>query len=81
MDRDLGTLEPGKLADLVVLDANPLENIRDTDKVRSVMLGGRLYDAATLNEQVTGTRQRQPYWWEESNDPKAGSTRASAHAH
>jgi imidazolonepropionase-like amidohydrolase len=81
MDRDLGTLEPGKLADLVVLDANPLENIRDTDKVRSVMLGGRLYDAATLNEQVTGTRQRQPYWWEESKDPKAGSTRASGHAH
>ena len=81
MDRDIGTLEPGKLADLVILNANPLENIRDTDKVRSVMLGGRLYDAATLNEQVTGTRQRQPYWWEEGDDPKAGSTRASAHAH
>jgi hypothetical protein len=28
------------------------------------MLGGRLYDAATLNEVTTGTRKRLPYWWE-----------------
>jgi imidazolonepropionase-like amidohydrolase/Tol biopolymer transport system component len=81
MDRDLGSLEPGKLADLVVLDANPLENIRNSDKVRSVMLGGRLYDAATLNEQVTGSRTRQPYWWEEGSDPQAGRPRGTAHAH
>ena len=64
MERDLGTLEPGKLADLVVLDANPLDDIQNTDNVSQVMLGGRLYDAATLNEQVTGDRVRPPYWWE-----------------
>ncbi len=61
---DLGTLEPGKLADLVILDADPTENIRNTEKIAKVMLNGRLYDAATLNEEVTGTRQRQPYYWE-----------------
>jgi Tol biopolymer transport system component/imidazolonepropionase-like amidohydrolase len=42
---DLGSLEPGKLADLVVLDGNPLEDIRQTEKVSMVMKDGVLYDA------------------------------------
>jgi imidazolonepropionase-like amidohydrolase/Tol biopolymer transport system component len=81
LDSDLGTLEPGKLADLVVLDANPLDNIRNSDKVSRVMQGGRLYDAATLNEQVTGTRQRQPYWWEASREALPGRRPAEVHKH
>jgi imidazolonepropionase-like amidohydrolase len=79
--KDLGSLESGKLADLVVLDANPLENIRNSEKVAQVMLGGRLYDSATLNERVTGTRVRQAYWWEGNGNPQAGSLRATAHGH
>jgi imidazolonepropionase-like amidohydrolase len=62
--KDIGSLEPGKLADLVILDADPLADIQNTDEVSKVMLNGRLYDAKTLNEEVTGTRQRQPYYWE-----------------
>ena len=65
--KDVGSLEPGKLADLVVLTADPTSDIRNSDKVAQVMLGGRLYDAATLNETVTGTRKRQAYWWESSS--------------
>ncbi|GAA4004237.1 amidohydrolase family protein [Sphingomonas humi] len=81
LDRDVGSLEPGKLADMVVLDANPLDNIRNTEKVAKVMLGGRLYDAATLNEEVTGTRQRQAYWWETSRSPLPGRKAEPAHKH
>ena len=62
--KDVGSLEVGKLADLVVLDADPTVDIRNSDKVYRVMLGGRLYDPATLNEVVTGNRKRAPYWWE-----------------
>ena len=64
MARDIGTLEVGKLADLLVLDGDPTENIRNTERVSRVMLGGRLYDAATMREVETGSGGRGAYWWE-----------------
>jgi imidazolonepropionase-like amidohydrolase/Tol biopolymer transport system component len=63
-DRDLGSLEPGKLADLVVMDRNPLANIRDTESISRVMMNGRLYDAATMNEIAPRVRPRGSFWWE-----------------
>ena len=63
-DREIGSLEPGKLADLVVMDRDPLADIRNTESISRVMLNGRLYDAATMNEIAPRQRPRGPFWWE-----------------
>jgi imidazolonepropionase-like amidohydrolase/Tol biopolymer transport system component len=72
-DKDVGSLEIGKLADMIVLDADPVSNIRNTELIHYVVLGGRIYDPMTLNEVATGKRLRQPYWWEGAGSGFAGA--------
>src|ERR1044071_470647 len=50
LDADVGALAAGKLADLLVLDANPLDNIRNSTSIRWVMTNGRLFDANNMAE-------------------------------
>jgi cytosine/adenosine deaminase-related metal-dependent hydrolase len=63
MEKQLGTLTEGKLADLIVIDGNPMEDIRSSENVIYTMINGRLYDTATMNE-VGSDAKRTKFFWE-----------------
>ena len=65
LQNDLGSIENGKLADLVILNANPLDDIHHTDDVSHVVLNGHIFDAATLDERFSGEARLRPFWWHE----------------
>lgn len=67
LDHQLGSIEPGKLADLIVLDRDPLADIRNTNSVRYSMVNGRLYDAESMNEIGNYNRPRTRFYWELDN--------------
>ena len=76
------SLEVGKLADLVVLDRNPLDNIRDTTAIRYTVINGRVYDS---NMDEVGGEARAPFWFEEEDgeafSPSMTLTHGHAHTH
>jgi hypothetical protein len=62
---DIGSLKVGKLADLVILDKNPLEDIQNTNSVLYTMVNGRLYDTNTMDEVGNSPKKRLPFYWEQ----------------
>lgn len=64
MDHAIGSLETGKLADIIVIDGDPLSDIRVTDKVTHTMVNGRLFDATTMDQLVPTKQKRAPFSWQ-----------------
>ncbi|HEX7367339.1 MAG TPA: amidohydrolase family protein [Pelobium sp.] len=64
MDKEIGSLKQGKLADLVVLNGNPLDDIRNSEKIIYTMVNGRLYDVSTMNEIGNTEKPRKRFWWQ-----------------
>ena len=70
MENDIGSIEVGKLADLVVLDGNPMDSIRETEKVEWIVLNGRLYEAATLHQGGLHPKKRPALYFKRDSTPK-----------
>lgn len=62
--QDIGSLEVGKLADLIVLKADPLKDIRNTNTIQCVMKNGELFEGDTLNEIWPIQKPLPQQWWQ-----------------
>ncbi|WP_339611931.1 amidohydrolase family protein, partial [uncultured Planktosalinus sp.] len=62
--QDIGSLKVGKMADLLVLEKNPLEDIQNTNSLLYTMVNGRLYDSNTMNEVGNHPKERKQFYWE-----------------
>ena len=64
LDRDIGSLEPGKLADFIVLEKNPLDDIRNSETIRWTVVNGRAFDAMKMDQVGNHPKARAKFHWE-----------------
>jgi len=64
MEHQLGSIKVGKLADLIVIDGDPLADIRMTDKVTYTMVNGKLFNSETMNQLNGDKHKRKPFFFE-----------------
>jgi hypothetical protein len=76
MDKEIGSIEAGKLADLVVLAANPLDEIRNSEAIDLVVANGRVFDAKTMDQAGNHPQKREPFFWQRT--PGSGERGASS---
>jgi imidazolonepropionase-like amidohydrolase len=60
---DLGSVEAGKMADLIVLDADPLADIHNSERIRWVVRNGVVYEAETMKELWPQEKDLPPFFW------------------
>ncbi|MDP1978238.1 amidohydrolase family protein [Undibacterium sp.] len=80
LDKDIGSLEVGKLADLMIIDGDVLKDIHQSDKLSHVMLNGRLYESGTLNEVGKTKKVRKAFFFEGKSGGEM-PVEAEEHAH
>ena len=71
LDKSIGSLEAGKLADMIVLDKDPLLNIYNTESVHYTMINGRLYDTENMNEIGNYNKARPKFYWEQNRNAES----------
>jgi len=71
LDHQIGSLKAGMLADFIVMDENPLENIRNSESVRYTIINGRMYDCDTMNEIGNYDKKRTQFYFEKEGSGNA----------
>lgn len=83
MDKHIGSIEVGKLADIAVIDGDVLSDLRRSEYVTHTIINGRVFDTATMNELGSKT-ERQPFFFEANNQlfmPEETRAEMEAKAH